>query len=225
MGKQEILPPLRPSTPAVRETVAPVRAPTYSSGDALDGMLTRWEADRDTRTLVVLTKKANALSTFIDAGTALLKSDTAYRQAWAELQDGPEKLAHERNVRRVDRAESYRHVQHVYEGNEMRRATDRAYLESALTDAQQHLRAQQEYGYTTHEIIHKKKQHELLDLDMEAEEKKAILRQHRNESDENDDGILDMLYRKRERLNARGLDTSKIDDVIERLQNGGGIDG
>jgi hypothetical protein len=142
----------------------------------------------------------------------------------------PEILANDLARRRVDRAEELRRVQHQHELNETRRMTELAHAQVVLVDAQQALAAQRDYGYTTYELGWKKKQCEILDVELNAAERRAILRQHLAELEQqhgaeqrggshaaaSDDALDDALYEARAQLNANGLDTSRIDAMIER---------
>jgi hypothetical protein len=93
-------------------------------------------------------------------------------------------------------------------------------------------KAQHDFGYTTYELAFKKKNCELLDVELNAAERRAILRQHVAELDQPksserpagvgaDDAIDETLYEVRAQLNASGLDTGRIDALIEQRKANG----
>jgi hypothetical protein len=206
------LPAKRPSHAV---TVSP---PQISTGGPLQSMATRWQAERDARTTDSLTRKAQSLASYIDSRTQLVEKQTAHVRSLAHHQELPEILGHELAVRRVERVETYRHVQHGHEMNEIHRETDRTLANVVLTDARQQLDAQRQHGSKTYNLKWKKQDYETLDLEMSAEEKRAVLREQREEKheEEPDEDVEAALYAQRDRLNAHGLDTSKVDAAIEK---------
>jgi hypothetical protein len=234
MSKYEILPPARGGVPARREnnSVA-VSPPRVNPGGIIDSALTRWEANRHARTIGAVATRTRAEADLFDAQTQALNSYVKRQEAGFRLQELPEVLANDRARRRVQRAEELRQVQHQHEVSEMHRQTEIARVEAVLVDAQQALRAQREFGYTTYELGWKKKQCEMLDVELNAAERRAILRQHLSELERQDaserrsgsdsaagaDGVDDALYEARAQLNASGLDTGRIDAIIEQRKS------
>lgn len=228
MAKQEILPPLRSSTQLARRESAAVTVspPRINTGGIIETTLTRWEAQRHTRTIHALTAKRQAEVALTEVQTQLVESHIKRQRALYRLQELPEVLANDRAVRQSERAETLRQAQHEYETAEMRRLGELAHAEAALVDAQQQLKAQRDYGYTTYELAWKKKNLEMLDVELSAAERRALLRQHIGEIDQSSGNrqaddcdvgeIDDALYERRAQLNASGLDTSRIDAVIAR---------
>lgn len=232
MPKQEILSPqskvVQVSRPQSAVITVDVPGANVSGGyitSAIDRR--RWErASRATDALTTLNKSEAALFT---AQTQVVEATIKRRAALFRLQEQPEILGHELAVRRVERADSLRQAQHTYEMNEAQRMTELTHARSSLTrarteltDAEQQLRAQEDHGYLTYELAHKKKQIEFLDIELSQAERRRLLRRQHIEDEEGqtsseipDDEIEDALQARRDQLNASGLDTSKIDKVIQ----------
>jgi hypothetical protein len=120
-------------------------------------------------------------------------------------------------------------VHHRHEVAEIHRLAELAYVERELSDAQQALKAQRDYGYSNYELEWKKRNCEMLDVELSAAERRAILREHLAELDQADvdrtqsvradvgDAALDdALYEARAQLLANGLDVGRIDTLIDR---------
>jgi hypothetical protein len=232
--KYEILPPSRGAVPARRDNSAVVVSPPrVNPGGVIESILTRWEANRHARTIGAVAVRTRAETDLFEAQTQALNSYVKRQQAGYRLQELPEILNNDRARRRIERAEELRQVQHQFEVAEMHRQTEIARVEVVLVDAQQALRAQRDHGYTTYELGWKKKQCEILDVELNAAERRAILRQHLAELEQqhraeqrggsdarpNEDALDDALYEARAQLNASGLDTSRIDAAIERRKS------
>jgi hypothetical protein len=228
--KYEILPPSRGGVPARREYNGVVSPPRANPGGMIESTLTRWEANRHARTIGAVAARTRAEADLFEAQTQAVNSYAKRQEAAFRLQELPEILGNDRARRRIERAEELRQVQHRHEVAEMHRQTEIARVAAVLVDAQQALRAQRDFGYSTYELAFKKKNCEILDVELNAAERRAILRQHMAEleqsgsprarsglaSDASDDVIDDALYEKRAQLNASGLDTSRIDAIIEQ---------
>jgi hypothetical protein len=189
MPKQEILPPVR-LTPVV-QTVQPVVRPepdnvwstarslTVTTGDPISSALTRWRAERHTRTIKALTIWTDAEAAYFESLNKQVQSYTKLRRSAYELAELPEAYAAEKAVRRVMRANHLRQAQHTYEVDEFQRLTEVTRKETELTDARQQLTAQRKYGESTYELAWKKKHVEMLELELDAVERRELLRQHR----------------------------------------------
>jgi len=232
MGKQDILPPLRTLPTKTRETATPTIVPSrVQPGGIIDSTMMRWEANRHARAFTAVAGRTRAEADLFDAQTQLVEAYGGRQRAVARLQELPEIISNERAKRRVERAEELRQVEHRHELTEARRMTEIAHAETTLVDAQQALRAQREHGYTTYELAWKKKNCEMLDVELSAAERRAILREHVAQlevpkdrgaslgSEVGDEVIDDALYERRGQLLAAGLDTSCIDAVIERRKS------
>jgi hypothetical protein len=226
--KYEILPPSRGALARRDGNAVVASPPRVNPGGMIESTLTRWEANRHARTLGALSARTRAEGDLFDAQTQAMSSYVKRQEAAFRLQELPEVLGNDRARRRIERAEELRRVQHQHEVAEINRQTEIARIEAVLVDAQQALRAQHDFGYTTYELAFKKKNCELLDVELNAAERRAILRQHVAELDQpkssersvgvgaNDDAIDEALYEARAQLNASGLDTSRIDALIEQ---------
>jgi hypothetical protein len=232
MPKQEILPPLR-NLPAKTNEVPLQRVvlERVRPGGIIGSNLMRWDADRHAQTFAAVTSRTKAEAELFDAQKLLVEAYVRRQRAVAHLEELPEIIASERAKRRAERAEELRQAQHRHELGEVQRLTELAHAEAGLVDAQQALRAQREHGYVAFEIAWEKKNCEMLDIELSAAERRAILREHvaqRRASQERDvlfdpdvadDVVDDALYEKRAQLQAEGLDTSRIDALIERRKS------
>jgi hypothetical protein len=229
VAKQEILPPVR-TVPAKPDRVATeqMMIERVRPGGPIRSHLMRWSADRDVPTLKAVAARINAEAEVFEAQTLLAESFVRRQRAVALVEELPETIASDRAKRRAERAEALRQAQHKYELGEIGRLTEITHAQAALVDGQQALRAQIEHGYMTYELAFEKKNNEILDIELDAEERRAILREHKEQRasrsrsgsflahDVNDDLIDDALHEKRIQLEHEGLDTSRIDAVIER---------
>jgi len=228
MSKQEILPPPRALPAHARQTTTPGLVPSrVQPGGIIDSALMRWEANRHSRTLGAVAGRTRAEADLFDAQTQLVEAYGRRQRALANLQELPEVVANEHAKRRIERLEELRQCQHRSELAEMQRMTEVAQAKAVLVDAQQALEAQRSHGHTTYDLAWKKKYCDMLDLDLSVAERRAILRQHVAELDGakgkrtargeiGGDVIEDALYEKRAQLLAAGLDTGRIDAVIEQ---------
>lgn len=182
MSKQEILPPLRSSQVTVarpQSTVITVNVPGAHTGGPVSSALNKWRYDYTSRAVDSLTKLNHSEAALFNAQTQVVESTIKKREALLRLQELPERLGHELAVRRVHRANELRQAQHQYEVAEYQRLTEITHRETELTDARQQLVAQRKYGDSTYELAWKKKHLEMLDVEMNAEERRTVLRQHR----------------------------------------------
>lgn len=232
MAKQEILPPLRPESPKPRDVTPPtVTPPSVDTGDILTSALTRWEARYQTHTAEALTERMAAEVKYYDAQKELAEAYVRRQRAFAIVAELPEIIALERAKRRAERAEETRQAQHRHELAEIQRLTEVTHAEATLVDAQQALRAQREFGYTTYELAWRKKFCEMLDVELNAAERLAILRQHIGELaegrgsrqsltvDASDEAVEDALYEAQSQLFGAGLDTSRVDAAIQERKS------
>lgn len=229
MRKPEILPPMRvlPNEGHL-ETMTNLVPPRSNPGGVLDGYFTRVEAQAQTKTFGAMVARTAAEAELFDAQKSMIEAYGRRQRALAELHELPEILVAERATRRAQRAETLREAQHRYEVAETKRLTEIAVVDAALVDARQALQAQREYGYTTYQLAWRKKYCDLLDVELGAAERLAILRQHDSSlakalkglpapsGNVSDEAIDDALYTKQTELAASGLDTSNIDSLIER---------
>lgn len=201
----EIIPPLRmPETKPQRASVS-VSVPGARSYGTLDGIEAYFDKRRYVRTGLVtdkltdLNRKEAALFSSQSAATTeyIKRQEELFR-----LQDLPERLGHEQTVRRIVRFDQLCEVRHTHELNQQRRRKDYmlgetevvqtkaklTHARTVLLDAQQQYEAQAKYGGTTHELHHKKQIVELLQIELEAEERRALLRSHNVDLGDDDRG-------------------------------------
>jgi hypothetical protein len=142
---------------------------------------------------------------------------------WAEL---PDILAADRARREDERAEEQRERSHHLHLAEMRRTTERAMAECEIENARQSLRAQQEFGYISHQLTWQRKQAELAGVELDEAERRALLREARNPQVAASprrlsvEELIEQLYARREEMRADGLDTSAIDQALEEATDG-----
>jgi hypothetical protein len=187
----------------------------------------RWEAQRHSRAISAVADRTRSEAALLDAQTTALESYVKRQRAGARVQELPEIIANDRAIRRAERAEALRQVQHQYESAEVRRQTEIAYADRALVDARQALKTQREHGSDTYGLEWAKRKCEILDVELSIEERKALLREHVAASGTSsdvqglragaaDDEIDDALHDARSQLRASGLDTGRIDAVLVR---------
>jgi hypothetical protein len=187
----------------------------------------RWEANRHTRAISAVAERTRAEANLLDAQTQVLESYTKRQRAAALVQDLPEIIANDRAIRRAERSAELRQTHHKQELAEARQKTEMAHADRALVDARQALRAQREHGYDSYALEWKKRNSEILEVELTMAERKAILREHMAEfegspdanrlrPDASDDEVDEALHEARSQLRASGLDTGKIDAVLSR---------
>lgn len=220
MSKQEILPPVRVTQQVSQrpQTVSvTVRPPGVHTGGPLTSMLTRWEAGYQARTINALAAWTDAETRLFDAQSKAMESYARKQKAAYQLQELPEIYANEVAIRRVDRANAIRDAQHRYDVAELRRQEEYVRVEVGYVDARQQLAAQRKYGDSTYELAWKKKHLEMLDVELNAAERRVVLRQHRIELENpSGDDAEERLYRERAEALADG-DDSAIEEEIDAM--------
>jgi hypothetical protein len=225
----QIIPPARLSADAHRPNgYGFVPPPRVNPGGIIDSTLTRWKANRDRETINAVAERIRAETGLFGAQKQAVAAYIERQRALQELQELPEILVNDRECRRAERAERLRQHQHAFEMAELKRATEVAHSQSALLDAKQELKAQRDFGPMNYEIAWRKKQCEMLNVDLDAAERRALLDEVRRTKTRrtaalpsNADDLDDALYEARAELLANGLDTSRIDEVIERRKQRG----
>lgn len=232
MAKVEIIPPPRAGLPARRSgELVPASPPRVDPGGLVSSTLTRWEANRHSRAISAIAERTRSEANLFDAQTQVLESYTKRQRAAARVQELPEIIANDRAIRRAERADELRQAHHRYELAEVRRQTEIAHADRALVDARQALQAQRHHGYASYALEWKKRNCEILDVELSMAERKAILREHMGQIEDSpasnlrngatDDEVDEALHEARSQLRASGLNTSKIDTVLAR-RNGKG---
>jgi len=221
MSKITIIPPNH-NLPVRREEHEPAaQLARINPGGAITSTLMRWEAERHARTFHALTARARAEQGLFDAQADVMDAYVRRGQAAQRLVELPEVLEADSARRQAERTEELRHLQHQHEVARLKREAERAHAERVLVDAQQALRAQREHGYASHELAWHKTKCEMLDVQLGAAERRALLRDSTEllapvivagSADEVEYVLLDA----RNQLRASGLDTSKIDAELNR---------
>ena len=222
MSKITIIPPERQNLPARRQENHPAAdLARVNPGGAVTSTLMRWEAERHARTFQALTTRARAEQGFVDAQADVMDAYVRRGRAAQRLVELPEVLETESARRRAERAEEMRDLLHQHEVARMKRDVERAHAERLLVDAQHALKAQREHGYASHQLSWHKTKCEILDVELGAAERRALLRDS-NEflapvivADSADD-VERVLLDARNQLRSSGLDTAKIDAELDR---------
>lgn len=226
MGKYdlEIISPRRDLQNVNGGQSLPVGYTPQNPGGIVSSALTRWEANRHARVFEAQTGKTRALTALYDAQTAAVDAYVRRESAAQRYRELPATLAHESARRQAERDDEIAEMHHRRELADMRRMSERARAESALVDAEQALRAQREYGYLSHELVWKQRQVEVAGVELDAAERRALLREAQNGSGRSspltEDELIEQLYAKREELRADGLDTGRIDAALAGVGRG-----
>lgn len=197
----EIIPPARPMVKKPEQPIVTVSVPGVSQSGVIEAYFERSRYLRTSRVTDALTTLNNSEAALFKSQTTVVEAVIKREEALARLQENPERIRHELAVRSVQRADQYREVQHTYEVNEVRRMTELTHRQAEYThsrvtlthartvllDAQQQHEAQAKLGGATHELRHKKEIVELLQVELEEKERRALLRSHNiNLGEEND---------------------------------------
>jgi hypothetical protein len=221
----ELIPPTRSGVPVRNGNGAELtRVTRIDPGDAISSTLMRWEATRHARTFSALAERTRAESEYFDAQTQAIDSYIRRGRAAYRLAELPEILATDRHRRRAERLEELREIEHAAQLAESRRAVERAQAHGVLVDAEQALRAQREHGYLTHALTWKKRHCEVLGVELDEAERKALLKEARNpvanetSADRAFDDLIEQLHARRRDMRADGLDTGKIDRALQDIE-------
>lgn len=229
MGEMEIIPPNRGVVEPRRTGGVASLDARMDPGDFLETTFTRWRAARHARALSAVAERTKAETAVLRAQSDLMEVGIAWARKEAQVREIPEIIEADRAMRRAARAEELRSLLHQYEISEVRRQTELARVQTVLGDSRQSLRAQSEYGYSVYEIEWKKRQAELLDVEMSIEERREMLREHYAElrrsrgqeepaprqARDDDENVDNALFEARAQMRASGLDTSRIDALIK----------
>jgi hypothetical protein len=191
---QEVLPPLRNVQVAPAEPVralAPVEIRSVYAGDPIDAFFDRWWWNSATRAVDALTRLNVAEVACVNAQTALVEADTRQREVRGLAAELPERVDHQLTKNRMAREGEIQQLRHELGMAAVQRRQEIAQSEiglieiktlctralTVLVDAEQQLEAQRQFGGFNYELAHKKKQYELLDVELSAAERRALLRQ------------------------------------------------
>lgn len=235
MRKQEILAPERYQ---VARQDARADVPAVNMGGYVNRTLATWHHNGQARAIDALTRHNVAERGLFEAQTALVHAGIKLADALALARDTPERHDHELALRRLHREDGLNEAVHTFKQNVLRREKEmecseadvitarslRRRAEVVLEDADQQLRAQRDFGYFTHELAHKNRALEAMDIELDVEERKALLRNYlargtekvagSTTSDAEDAEIEDALQMRLQQLNAAGMDTSRVEAAI-----------
>ena len=181
----------------------------------------RYERDiwRETEALALYHRRAQAEQEYWDSQTRSFESALKCQEAAYRLTVQGELLAllHASKMRELQRGDELAELQH-------QRVLADGRL--ALEEIECRRAALQDYGQA---IARQQRENDLIDLELAAEERRAVLRQHLREINRDPHGpsesrnsmIDDALHAARAEMNASGLDTSRLDAVIEHRKMGG----
>lgn len=239
MGLPQIIPPRLFQVEKQQPLRTNISVPTVNVGGPLMAGINTWTARQGA-------KVANAVATFNDAKTRVIVSETGmidaeirFKDRMFQLAATPQRLANEFAILQVGWANDLRGAQHNFEREELNRSKEiamgeaernqarvlRTHSQTALIDAEQQLQAQIEFGSMHYVVAHKKQVLEAMDIELDMEERKALLKNYlakgteqpaaRTDDDATEAEIDDALEARRQQLNAAGLDTTKIDAAIK----------
>lgn len=239
MGLPEIIPPQRGQVTRIEPARITASVPTVYSGNPFTAGIAAWSMDQNTKLNNAFARLNEAEGRARIQQTALVVAQIEHSTKLFELQELPEKLGHELAVRRVGRANELRNAQHTFERDEMdrmqvivcaetnlnRAKTLRTQSRTALVDAEQQLQAQMEFGGMKYVLQHKKAALEIMEVELDMEQRKAILKDYLakgtaaaggdgGDGGDDDDEINDALQRYLQILTAKGLDTERLEAVI-----------
>lgn len=220
----EIIPP---GTPLPDSRHGAWTAATAVASDTSDGpmvsLFARARARRQARTLRAMAETMEAAKVYFDARRQAIESCIKAQEEEYRLESLPLRSGLEQARQGEEEWEKLRAVEHQSEIAEWQRGGELAEAQAALLAARQALEAQRDLGG---ELAWKRRQVDLLDIELAIAERRAVLRQHFEELSRAMGGagarvgsagaLEDALHDARAQLNAHGLDTSAIDAILER---------
>ena len=243
-GDVEIIPPSRSLRTSRSQELTEARQSTphrANPGGILSSLPIRWEANAQAKSYDAQTRRTSAERALVEADTELghaLVRNVRMRHEFAEL---PQILATDRTKRQIARAEEIRDLYHRVEIAENRRMRELAEAEIVLTDARSNLtraherlttartgllnaeqqyQAQAEHGSRYHELGWKQK---IGERELYVEEQEAVLNEHRkrvaNAQNDLNRASDEELIQRRAEMNADGVDTREVDEVLARRSN------
>lgn len=189
----------------------------------LSSIFVRARANRQARTLRALTETMQAAKAYYDARRQAVESCLKAEREEYRLRTVPYAAAQEEEQQFEEGEIKLLELERRHNLASLNRDRERAEGESSVSSARQSLDAQRHHGG---ELAWKRRQVDLLDIELAIAERRAILRQHFDELDRamrginsgaGDSAVLEnALYEARAQLNAQGLDTSALDAALER---------
>jgi hypothetical protein len=188
-------------------------------------MRTRARAARRARTLEALTATMEKAKDYFDARSAAIESCIRAQESEYRLTQTRFAAAERADLERQSRGEELSAIQHRREMAAIRGGAERVEAEAALQAAQHALTAERGLG---RDLAWDRRNVEVMDLAMAIAEREAVMRQHVSGPAQSDtassgaggaDLLEEALYEARGQLRAHGLDTSRIDAVLERRRS------
>jgi hypothetical protein len=232
MGKQEILPPVRQLQVVKAEPVTiTASVPRVYRAGIVDSAIDKYYAERQTKATYALAERTAAETALVARQTELVETDAKRQEALFKRQLTVERLGHELTVTRIRHSDERREAWHSYERNELRRQKETAEGETALTkaktaytdadtdyiDARQRRHAQIEHGDFSYEIIHHKKQAEMMDVKLGIEERRRILAKKWGGDEETPEDAANRVLAERDERNADGYDQAEADQEVQQI--------
>lgn len=209
----EIIPPGH-TLPAARPPVGPpaiVRAPEPPPGNFIDRFFHRLAVEHERDNLALYEDRAKSEAAFWEAQT------TAFDKA-VQCREAAFRLATRHEVLEFEHAHAAREAEHRLQVGELRRRKEMIQAQAELDEAEFSRQAQHDIGPA---LARQARDNSLLDLQLAAEQRRAVLRRYLQEVEGRQaiapaTGVDDALYEARAELQANGLDTSRLDALIEQ---------
>lgn len=240
MPKQELIPPgaRLPATDDLPTRFATPRSatvPVPNVGGFVPSVAARFRAGYTTKTLNALTNVHDAHARMLDSQTGAIQSYLRRKDQLALLADAEERHAHELALRRMARTSQIRDALHAADLRRRQHERERTLAQAeqvnadtvlnlarvAYVDSEQQLEAQENHGYFTHELTFQRRKLDMLDIELSKKERLALFRESQQPRKQQRelpaaDAIDDALIARRDQLNAAGLDTTKIEEAIQK---------
>lgn len=239
MPKQEILPPQPQQRNQVTRMDTQTGVPGVNMGNFIDRTFSVWSNNGQSRAIDALANRNRSEVTLFRDQTAVVHAGIGLADALALARDTPERHDHELALRRLHREDGLNEAVHTFKQNVLRRVKEMEFSEAdvltarslrrkaevVLVDAEQQLQAQTEFGGMKYVLQHKKAALEIMDVELDMEERKKLLRDYLAKGTEQpaaqtddltDAEIDDALQDRLQRLMAKGLDTTNIEAAIAK---------
>lgn len=216
----ELIPPGVP-LPARGNEYRLYNEPACDMQPRLEARFGRWRSRRRSRMLEVLAEEMAARQAFFDARTQAVESAIKAREAEYRFHELPQLTFDGNRYRQQERDGEYRVLQDRQYLAELQQAIARIDEEIGIMAARQRRGAKRELGFA---VEHKKHRIELLDAELAIAERHAVLRDHlrafASSGDQADElsEMEELLHETRAQLRASGLDTTRLDEEIARLE-------
>jgi hypothetical protein len=219
----EIIPPRGEALTEWQGQPAWSAPPRPGQDGPLSSIFVRARANRQARTLRALTETMQAAKAYCDARQLAVQSCRKAQREEYRLRTVPHVAAQEEEQQLEEGEIKLLELERRHYLASLSGDRERAEAESTVSAARHALDVQRQKG---DELAWKRRQVDLLDIELAIAERRAILRQHFDELDRAMRGmnsgtavstaLENALYEARAQLNAHGLDTSALDAALER---------